>query len=145
MKMLFLTVFSFMVVATAHAEIEIKDSWARATVPNARTGAIYMVFHNTGKDDALVGANTELAMRTEVHQTSMDADGMMSMDHMDEVALPKGVEVAFAPGGYHVMLMGLKQQLQPGYEIPLTLTFKSGLERAIRVPIKPIAYRPEKP
>ena len=144
MKHVIATLFIALFSLSAHAEIQVNDAWSRATTPSARTGAIYMVFKNEGKTDVLLEAESDAAMRTEIHKTSMDEDGMMSMDHMDEVPLPKGVEVAFAPGGYHIMLMGLKGQLKPGYEIPLTLTFKNAGQRSVRVPIKPIHHRPEK-
>ena len=145
MKLFTPILLSLFFAFSAHAEIEINDAWARATAPSARTGAIYMTLKNTGnKEDFLIAAESDMAARTEVHKTSMDDDGMMSMDHMDEVRVSSGVEVMFAPGGYHIMLMGLKNQLQPDYEIPLTLTFKKAGERSVRVPIKPIHYRPRK-
>ena len=124
--------------------IEINDAWARASVPGARSGAAYFTLRNNGpEDDVLLGAESPAAGIVQVHKTTVDDNGMMQMEHLDEVRLPAGVELGFAPGGYHIMMIGLETALQPGLEFPLTLEFLGAGKRTVRVPIKPLNYKPE--
>lgn len=115
----------------AAAGIEVENAWARATPPAAPTGAAYFTLHNTGAAaDRLVEASSPVAERAELHTHFMDR-GVARMEAIDAVALPPGEAVAFAPGGLHVMLFGLKAPLQPGASFPIVLVF----ERAGRVPV----------
>lgn len=121
--------------------VEVIEAWARATVPGARAGAAYVTLvNNAEKDDALVAVSTEIARSSQIHKTE-DNDGIMSMEHIDALPLPSGVEVGMSPGGYHIMFMGLNQGLEAGLEIPLSLTFKNAPTRHVRVAIKPLTYQ----
>jgi copper(I)-binding protein len=62
----------------------------------------------------------------ELHQTTADASGVMTMAPVEAVPVPAGGSTELAPGGYHVMLFGLTQPLAEGAIVPLTLTFQSG-------------------
>ena len=75
--------------------------------------------------DALVGASSPAARKVEIHR-SMSSGGMSSMQAQEKVALPAGGTVDFAPGGYHLMLVGLSKALAPGDAVPVTLIFASG-------------------
>jgi copper(I)-binding protein len=70
----------------------------------------------------------------------MDND-MMRMRQLQALDLPAGQAVKLAPGGYHLMLMGLKQPLKDGDKVPLTLEF----EDAQRVRSKVVVDAPVKP
>jgi hypothetical protein len=52
-------------------------------------------------------------------------NNVMRMRAVQSVALPAGRTVELKPGGYHVMLMDLKQQMKEGELIPLTLVVES--------------------
>jgi hypothetical protein len=123
------------------AEMEVVNAWARASVPGARAGAAYITLKSE-EDDVLLSVSTEFARSAEIHATE-DNDGIMSMEYLDKLSLPAGVEVGMAPGGYHIMLMGLKQDLKAGLELPITLAFKHSSTRHVRVPIKPLTYKVE--
>ena len=76
--------------------------------------------------DTLVAVETAAARKTEVHRSST-AGGVMKMERQDAgVAIPAGKQVAFAPGGYHVMFLGLSKATKLGDKVPATLVFKSG-------------------
>lgn len=108
--------------AVAAAEVEVKDAWVRGTVAGQQaTGAFLEVTSQSG--GALVGAASPLAGVTEIHEMKIDG-GVMKMRAIERLELPAGKPVALAPGGYHVMLMGLKQTLKPGDSVPLTLRFE---------------------
>ncbi len=83
----------------------------------------YMTIRNDGAGaETLIGADSALP-RTMIHE-SVQADGVTRMQHRMAVEVPAGAAVRFAPGGLHVMFMGLEgRALQPGEEIPATLDF----------------------
>lgn len=96
--------------------------WSRATSAQQPNGAAYFTIGNSGAADTLTGASTPQAASADLHET-VTSGGVMQMRPLSSVAVPHGKLVTFAPGGLHVMLMGLKQPLKPGDSFPLTLTF----------------------
>jgi copper(I)-binding protein len=100
--------------------------WSRPAAAGA-SGVGYLTLANRGKADALIGVDSSLARKVEMHATSM-AGGMMQMRAEQRVPLPAGGEVSFAPGGRHLMFVGLKRALHPGDRLPATLHFASGAQ-----------------
>lgn len=107
--------------------ISVESAWARTSPMSSDAGAIYMTL-TSPNDDALVSVAVDMsvAMMAQVHETTMNADGTTGMQEVDRLALPAGTAVALEPGGYHVMLMGLKQPLVLGENVTVTLRFESG-------------------
>ena len=112
--------------------IRITEPWARATPGRAANGAAYLTITNTGTTtDRLVAASTPAAQKAEVHEMLMDK-GVMQMRAAGELAIEPGKSLVLKPGGYHLMLMGLKQPLKAGDNLALTLTFeKAGAQQVI--------------
>lgn len=109
--------------------ITVAGAWARASV--VKTGAVYMTLRNRGTvDDRLTGASSPVAARAGLHRTMMKG-GVMHMQAVESVDVPAGASVVLAPGGLHVMLMGLDRPLEKGSRLPLILTF----ERAGRITV----------
>lgn len=102
--------------------LEIHHPWARPTTGS--TGAAYFTITNTGTaDDALLRAEAAVAPKVQIHTMTMD--GMvMRMRELDRLALPAGQTVAAAPGGIHIMLIGLKAPLVRGDTFSMTLVFE---------------------
>ena len=128
---------------SVHAQVVVKDAWARATVPAAKASGAFMQIES--KTDArLVGVSSPVAM-AELHQMSMQ-DNRMAMAHVDAIDLPAGKAVQLAPGGYHVMLMQLKRQLKEGETVPVTLVIeqKGGKRDSVevQVAVRPLTYAP---
>jgi copper(I)-binding protein len=129
MKRIFLLAALFAATA-AHAhdytvgKITIGHPWARPTAEGSKAGAAYLTLQNAGNDaDTLVSAQSPFAEKTQLHETTNDG-GVMKMRAVEGgVSVAPGATVAFKPGGYHIMLMGLKQKLDDGQRIPLMLTF----------------------
>lgn len=115
--------------------ITVTDAWARF-IPGARNGAVYFTIENTGTTpDQLTGAEVKGAM-VEIHESTMAADGTMSMGPLpDGIALLPNTPVALAPGGTHMMVMGLDPAPKVGDKLAVTLKLKSG-ERIIEVPVE---------
>lgn len=92
---------------------------------NPETAAVRMVIANgTDVDDTLVSVSSPVAERTSIHRTETDDDGNSTMTEQDELPVPADSEVTFAPGGLHVMLDGITDDLQVGDEVDLTLQFE---------------------
>jgi hypothetical protein len=102
----------------------VSHPWARASAPTARTGAAYMRIECApGMKDRLLGARTPIAETATVHETTV-IDGIARMRHVPEIGIAPDHPVDLAPGGMHLMLMGLKYPLKEGDLFPLVLTFE---------------------
>lgn len=131
MKKLFvLLCLSVAVPAFAHCGgvhdelVDIHDSWVRATVPQQRSTGAFMTLK--AKESAkLVAATSPAARVVEVHEMRMDEQQVMRMREVDAVLLPAGEIVELKPGGYHIMLIDLVEQVKEGARVPLTLTIES--------------------
>jgi periplasmic copper chaperone A len=106
-------------------EVRIDHPYARATVPGQPSGAAYLTLENRGKTaDRLIGTDSPVAKKTEIHTMSMEGN-VMKMRQVDGIELAPAATIAMKPGdGYHIMLLGLKQPLKVGDKLPLTLTFE---------------------
>jgi len=111
-----------------------KDAWTRPAAAGG-TAAGYLTLVNRGGPDLLVGADSPLAQRVEAHASGM-AGGMMQMSAEPAVPIPAGGEVVFAPGGRHLMLIGLKRALRIGDHVPVTLRFRSGARLAVDLAVR---------
>lgn len=119
--------------------LKISAPWARATPKGAAVGGGYMVITNAGTTpDRLVGGVTDVASRFEVHEMSMD-NGVMRMRELGQgLEIKPGAKVELKPGGYHVMFMGLKQQLVQGQTFKATLQFEKAGKVDVAFPIQGI-------
>ena len=106
----------------AHAQVTVKDAWVRATVPQQKSTAAFMQL-TSATDGRLVSVSTPLTPVAEVHEMAMQ-DNVMRMRRMPGLELPAGKSVDLTPGGYHVMLLDLQQQVKAGETVPLTLVFE---------------------
>lgn len=127
-------------LANAHeyevAQLHIDHPWSREMPPVAPTAAAYFVVHNKGSaDDRLLTVETPVAGKAEIHEHA-HVGGMMKMQQVQNVVIPAGGEVKFAPMGYHVMLFNLKQQAKEGDRFPLTLTFEKAGAVTVEVAVQ---------
>jgi hypothetical protein len=128
--LIFAATFVALIAGLAQAEdvtvggLKISAAWARATPKGASVGGGYLTITNTGTiADKLIGGTTSVAGRFEVHEMKMDG-GVMKMRPVEGgLEIKPGQTVQLDPGGYHVMLMGLTQQLKEGDHFKATLEF----------------------
>jgi len=101
------------------------DMQIRATVPGMKTSAAYLEITNNGAlDDRLIAAQAAIAQRVEIHSMEMDG-GVMRMRAVDGgLVIAAGDSVTLAPGGLHIMLMGLTTDLPAGSQHEITLVFE---------------------
>jgi periplasmic copper chaperone A len=122
----------------ARGGINIADAWARPVIGQGKVTAAYMTITNAGEsDDALLGATSPKAEKVELHQTKMGDGGVMQMRPVEGgIKVPAGDEVQLAPGGYHLMVMGLGEPLKEGDDLPLTLEFVRAGSIDLLVPVR---------
>ena len=117
-------------------DIHIQSPWARALPPTSPNGAVYLTLTNHGAhSDKLLRASADVAERVEVHSHTLK-DGMMKMRRVESVMLPPHEDVLFAPGGKHIMLMGLKQPLAAGDQFALLLEFDQTEQALVEVVVQ---------
>jgi copper(I)-binding protein len=116
--------------------VSVTAAWAQPSMPGAPAGAAYFTVINTGRAPLrLLGGSSPVAARVELHMMSMDG-GVMRMRMLPQgIVIPAGGRVDFRPGGLHVMLVGLRQQLVPGTRFPMTLWFDGNIAVNMVVPV----------
>ncbi len=122
--------------------LSIGHPWARATPPSAPVAGGYMTLSNAGTEtDRLVGGSAEFAERVEIHEMSM-ANGMMTMRQLPRgLEIRPGEKVELKPGSYHIMFMGLKQQLKEGEQLKGSLVFERAGAVAVEFRIESMGAR----
>ena len=148
-KSTLLVVFAASISALALAQtpdtnVEVKDAWVRSTVVGQMgTGAFMKITAKVGTQ--LVGVSSPVAGVGEVHEMKMEGD-VMKMRAVPQLDLPAGRAVELKPGGYHVMLMDLKQPLIRDTKVPLTLTFKDakGVQSKLELSVPVSTLAPKK-
>ena len=143
LKRLFLLVFMLLPMAYASAEeyrvgaLTIEGPWSMELPPNAPTVAVYFVVHNTGKTaDKLVSVDSPVAGLAQLHE-HVHANGLMKMQQVQSVEIAAGSDAVFAPMGYHVMLLDLKDKsrLVDGQAFTLNLHFEHAGDISVQVPV----------
>jgi len=114
--------------------LHVQDAWARPMPAGANGGAFFTIVNPEREPDRLLGASSDVAAAVEVHQTSMQ-DGVMQMAPQEFVDVPADGEVIFAPGGLHVMLIGLTRDLKEGETFWLTLHFERAGDLSVEVAV----------
>jgi copper(I)-binding protein len=121
----------------AAAQVEVKEPWVRGTVAQQKaTGLFARITSAAG--GRLVAASSPVAGTVEIHEMSMDGN-VMRMRPVAGVDLPAGKTVELKPGGYHLMLLDLKQPLNAGDTVPVTLVVEAGGKREnleLKVPVR---------
>ena len=117
-------------------DVHIQSPWSRELPPTIPNGAVYMTLTNHGSHpDKLLSASTDVAEVVEIHSHILE-DGMMKMRRVESVDLPPHKEVLFGPGGYHFMLIGLKQPLEADDRFQFLLEFEQNGQALVEVVVQ---------
>src|SRR3954470_14746707 len=127
----YIALVAFLFTAPAHADevkagdLVITQAWSRATPGGAKIAGGYLTIENKGAaPDRLMGGSGDVAAKVEVHEMATK-DGVMTMRPLDKgLPIEPGKTVKLAPGGYHLMMMDLKNSLKQGDKVPLELQFE---------------------
>jgi periplasmic copper chaperone A len=119
--------------------LDVMQPWARATPKGASTAAAYLTVTNTGSTTArLRCASTVAAAKCQIHEMAM-SNGVMKMRPVEGgLEIKPGQTVTLKPGGYHVMMEGLKAPLKAGDKVEATLTSSDGASVKVEFPIAAI-------
>lgn len=121
-------------VSAANA-ISVRNPRIRATAPGQMVSAAFMTLVNTSATPyALTSASFDSAGMVEIHETSMKGD-MMQMNQVSQIDIPANSSAELKPGGYHVMLMGLKKELVAGTTATITLTFSDNTHTTVEATV----------
>jgi len=113
---------------TTSPTVKVHRPWARALPPMAVNGAAYLMIHNEGNsDDAILQINSPIADSVMIHQNVV-SNGNVMMKHVGYLPLKGHGMVQFTPGGFHVMLKGLKKPLVAGESFPITVMMEKAGE-----------------
>jgi copper(I)-binding protein len=118
-------------------DLVITQPWSRATPGGAKIGGGFLTIENKGAaPDRLVSVAGDVAGRVEIHEMAMN-NGVMTMRPLDKgLTIEPGKTVKLAPGGYHLMLMDLKNPLKQGDKVPLTLEFEKAGKVALSLDVQ---------
>jgi copper(I)-binding protein len=115
------------IVLPAAAQVTVTEPWVRGTVQGQMATGAFMKLQSA-KDARLIEAASPVAGVVEIHEMALE-NNVMRMRAVQALELPAGRVVELKPGGYHVMLMDLKQQMKEGELVPVTLVVESGGKR----------------
>jgi len=120
---------------TEPGEITVSSPWTRSGF-EGENSAVYFEIAGGRNPDTLLSATSEIAGEVMIHKSIMDEEGTMRMEHQENVPIPAGEMVKFEPGGLHIMLIGLHQDLVMDELIELKLLFENTGEVIIHAPVK---------
>jgi copper(I)-binding protein len=116
-------------------ELSVKDAWARPGMAGGNSAVYFTLDNPASEDDVLLEAEGSVAERVELHLSKME-EGVMKMQQQESIPVPAESTVEFAPGGLHVMLIGLEDELKVGDSFPLTLRFQNVGEIRLEIPVQ---------
>jgi periplasmic copper chaperone A len=135
----FMAILAAILLTACGAEqgIEAHKIWMRPAA-QGENEAVYFVIHNhASQTDELIAVSSDAAQAVELDESTI-IGGVAEMKKLDAVPVEAFAEIKFAPGSYHVMLIGLKQDLNVGDGIEITLHFKNHADIPIEVPVQNI-------
>jgi len=135
MKKLIITgLLAMTTAAWAQTTVKVEDAWVRGTVSTQKATGAFMRL-TPSANARLVEAQSPVAGVVEIHEMAMEKD-VMKMRQIPGLDLAAGRTMELKPGGYHVMLMDLKQQLKGGDTVPLTLVFEDDARKRFTQELK---------
>jgi copper(I)-binding protein len=134
----------------ASAGLRVEDAWARPAMAGGEvqgtmgqgmaapgTGAVFMRLVNDGSEaDRLRGGQTDVASVVEIHETVLQGEVMKMQMLPEGLEIPAGGEVLLKPGSYHVMLIGIRDDLAPGERFSMDLQFEKAGTVTIEVEVR---------
>jgi copper(I)-binding protein len=123
---------------TAADAVMIKNAYVRAVPPGQPNSAAFlMLMNSSGSDHAVVGGESPVAKVVELHE-HIHQNGMMKMRQIPRIGIKANDKTILQPGGLHIMLIGLKQELKKGEKVSLTLKFEDGSTKTVEAPVRSV-------
>lgn len=137
----FLVAFTFglSLPVLAADTIQAQSAWTRATPPGAANSASYVQLHNAGDEmRSVIAAHSSVADEIQLH-TVLSENGLMKMRQVPFIEIPAGGMTELKPGGFHIMMLGIKQPLKEGESVQIELEFANGDKLNFESPIQKMA------
>lgn len=115
-------------------KLTISGQWVRPTTNDV--SAAYLTVHNSGEADTLIKAATPLTSTVQLHEVITEGSSSKMQEKPGGFPVPANGTLELKPGGFHIMLMGLKAPISLGETVSLTLTFEKAGEITIEAPVK---------
>jgi copper(I)-binding protein len=132
-KQFSLAILMLSVASASAAPFDVTGAWFRALPGKLPAGGYFTVQNNSRRDVAITGARSDACGMLMIHQSS-NKGGMSGMDMMDQVKVPAGAQVKFAPGGYHLMCEGARMKI--GTKVPVLLNLSDGTAMAVAFQVR---------
>jgi len=120
--------------------VKIEDPWVRGTVAQQKATGAFMRL-TAPEPMRLIDAASPVAGVVEIHEMALE-NNVMKMRQIPGLGLPAGRPIELKPGGYHIMLMELKEPLTGERVVPLTLVFETAdkrrIEQQVQAPVRPL-------
>jgi len=114
--------------------VQVADALCRPTPKGRQTTGCYMTL-TAGAADRLVSVESPQANIVQIHESRMESNMMMMRQLRDGLPLAAGQATLLAPGGNHLMLLGVKEPLATGDTVQLTLTFEAAAPVEVTAPV----------
>jgi hypothetical protein len=108
-------------------DLSVDEAWVRLGAVKGRPAAAYFTVHGGPTDATIIAITSDVSIKSEMHESLKGSGGMMTMVPLKSVRVPANTDVAFKPGGRHVMLFDMNPGIKPGGRpVLLTLSFSDG-------------------
>ncbi len=120
-------------------DLMIEAPWARVA-PAGGTSAVYLrIANGTAMADTLVGVASPMAATVELHESFVGEGGVRGMRPVNGLPIAAGATAPLQPGGFHIMLIRLRNALAEGDSVAVDLAFTQAGTRTIAVPVRTTA------
>jgi copper(I)-binding protein len=124
--------------AGKQSSIIVSDAYIREMPPGQTISASFMMLENNSDTDvSLYKVNSDIAKQIELHKHT-EVDGIMEMRRVKKITIPAKGEIVLKPGGYHMMLFGIKKGMKSGDSVELKLSFDNDTEQTVKVVVMDI-------
>lgn len=117
-------------------KIQFSDGWARPGSIGQNSGIFLVIGNGTATTDTLIGVNSDIAEKTEIHESFEEASDVEGMRPAGNQIIKAGNKLTLEPGGLHIMLMDLKQELKEGDSLAVSLKFSRNGTKTVSIPVK---------
>lgn len=118
------------------AEPTFEDAWVRALPTGSGMTAGFGTLNNPGPDAVeIIGFTSPAFGDVSLHRTEMK-DGMSTMREVKTFRIDPGSRLVLEPGGYHLMLMMPRGDVQAGQSVVLVMTLADGRTFSFEVPVE---------
>ena len=105
-------------------QIKIENAWMHAANKGMNAALYFDIKNLTSKDHELIDVSSDIAKVVQIHETYMQGENL-GMRKVESIIIKGKTTFHLAPGGFHVMVIRLKENLKPGDKKEFTLTFKN--------------------